>query len=66
MKDDGRRRETQNLRLIVETDPETGALSYLWVDHATGRVVTRLSREDLARINGDPKYAAGAWYDTTI
>jgi hypothetical protein len=45
-------------RLVIEeTD---GALVYTVIDRATGAVVARTSREDVARMGGQADYAAGA------
>ena len=50
-------------RLVIEeTD---GALFYTVIDRATGAVVARSSREEVARMGGQAGYAAGALIRTT-
>jgi hypothetical protein len=50
-------------RLVIEeTD---GALVYTVIDRATGAVVARTSREDVARMGAQADYAAGALIRTT-
>lgn len=50
-------------RLVIEeTD---GGLVYTVIDRASGAVVARTSREEVARMGGRPDYAAGALIRTT-
>lgn len=50
-------------RLVIEeTD---GGLVYTVIDRASGAVVARTSREDVAQMGAQPDYAAGALIRTT-
>ena len=47
-------------RLIIEEDGDTGALVYTVVDRASGQVVAKASREDVARMRARSDYSAGS------
>ncbi len=53
--------DESDLRLIIEE--EGGAVIYTIVDGRTGKVVSRLSREEVLRLRQKSGYAAGAVYD---
>jgi hypothetical protein len=46
-------------RLVIE-ETANGGLVYTVIDRASGSVVARASREDVAQMSGRPDYAAGA------
>jgi hypothetical protein len=46
-------------RLVIEETAE-GGLIYTVIDRASGAVVARTSREEVAQMSGKPDYAAGA------
>jgi hypothetical protein len=46
-------------RLVIEETAD-GGLVYTVIDRASGAVVARTSREDVALMSGKPDYAAGA------
>ena len=46
-------------RLVIEETAD-GGLVYTVIDRASGAVVARTSREDVAQMSGKPDYAAGA------
>ncbi|HEY5410167.1 MAG TPA: hypothetical protein VIJ94_05505 [Caulobacteraceae bacterium] len=52
-----------DLRLIIEEAEEYGGLMYIIVDRRTGKVVSRLSREQVLRLREKANYAAGAVFD---
>ena len=52
-----------DLRLIIEESEEAGSFVYTIVDRRTGKVVSRLSREEVLRLREKSNYAAGAVYD---
>ncbi len=52
-----------DLRLIIEESEEAGGLVYIIVDRRTGKVVSRLSREEVLRLREKSNYAAGAVFD---
>ncbi len=54
--------DESDLRLTIE-ESEDGAVVYTIVDRRTGKVVSRLSREDLLRLRQKSGYAAGAVFD---
>jgi hypothetical protein len=49
-----------DLRLIIEDAEEGGGVVYTIVDNRTGKVVSRLSREEVLRLRQTSDYAAGA------
>ena len=53
--------DQSDLRLIIEEEGE--GVIYTIVDRRTGKVVSRLSREDLLRLRQKSGYAAGAVFD---
>jgi hypothetical protein len=50
-------------RLVIEE--ADGALVYTVIDRATGAVVARTKREEVAQMGSQPDYAAGALIRTT-
>jgi hypothetical protein len=52
-----------DLRLMIEESEEAGGYVYVIVDRKTGKVVSRLTREDVLRLRAKSDYAAGAVYD---
>jgi len=46
-------------RLVIEETAD-GGLVYTVIDRASGTVVARTSRDDVAQMSGKPDYAAGA------
>ena len=53
-----------DLRLIIEeSEDEAGGLVYIIVDRRTGKVVSRLSREEVLRLREKSNYAAGAVFN---
>ena len=48
-----------DLRLIIEDSEAAGGLVYIIVDRRTGKVVRRLSREEVLRLKERSGYAAG-------
>ena len=54
-----------DLRLIIEEAPEPGHYIYTLVDRRTGKIVSRLPREEVLRMREQPTYAAGAVFDGT-
>jgi len=52
-----------DLRLIIEETGEAGEYVYTIVDRRTGRIVSRLSREELLRLREKSNYTAGAVFD---
>ena len=52
-----------DLRLIIEESEEAGGLIYIIVDRRTGKVVSRLSREEVLRLREKSNYAAGSVFD---
>ena len=53
-----------DLRLIIEeSEEEAGGFVYIIVDRRTGKVVSRLSREEVLRLREKSNYAAGAVFD---
>ena len=52
-----------DLRLIIEESEEAGGFVYTIVDRRTGKIVSRLSREELLRLREKSTYAAGAVFD---
>ncbi len=53
--------DQSDLRLIIEEDAE--GVVYTIVERRTGKVVRRLSREDLLRLRQKSNYEAGAVFD---
>jgi hypothetical protein len=53
-----------DLRLIIEeSDEEAGGFVYIIVDRRTGKVVSRLTREEVLRLREKSNYAAGAVFN---
>ncbi len=52
-----------DLRLIIEESEEAGGFVYTIVDRRTGKIVRRLSREEVLRLREKSNYAAGAVFD---
>ncbi len=52
-----------DLRLIIEETGVAGEYVYTIVDRRTGRVVSRLSREEVLRLKEKSTYTAGAVFD---
>jgi uncharacterized FlaG/YvyC family protein len=52
-----------DLRLLIEESEEAGGYVYVIVDRKTGKVVSRLTREDVLRLREKSNYAAGAVFD---
>lgn len=52
-----------DLRLIIEETGEAGEFVYTIVDRRTGRVISRLSREELLRLREKSNYTAGTVFD---
>ena len=52
-----------DLRLIIEESGEDGGFIYTIVDRRTGKIVRRLSREEVLRLREKSNYAAGAVFD---
>lgn len=55
-----------DLRLMIEESEEAGGLIYIIVDRRTGKVVSRLSREEVLRLREKSNYAAGAVFDGKV
>jgi uncharacterized FlaG/YvyC family protein len=53
-----------DIRLLIEQDEQTGAMTYKLIDRSTGKVISVVSREDLLNMVSDPGYAAGALLNT--
>ena len=51
-----------DLRLIIE-EGEAGEYVYTIVDRRTGRIISRLSREELLRLREKSNYTAGTVFD---
>ena len=52
-----------DLRLMIEESGEAGGYVYTIVDRRTGKLVRRLSREEVLRLKEKSNYAAGAVFD---
>ena len=52
-----------DLRLIIEETGESGDYQYTIVDRRTGKVVSRLQRDEILRLRDQASYAAGAVFD---
>ena len=52
-----------DLRLIIEESEEAGGFVYTIVDRRTGKIVRRLSREEVLRLREKSNYTAGAVFD---
>lgn len=52
-----------DLRLIIEDSEEEGGFIYTIVDRRTGKVVSRLSRDEVLRLREKSDYAAGAVFN---
>ncbi len=52
-----------DLRLMIEESAEAGGYVYTIVDRRTGKLVRRLSREEVLRLKEKSNYAAGAVFD---
>ena len=51
-------------RLVIEEGGAKGVFIYKILDRETGEVVRQLPRDEVARIGGQPSYAAGAVINT--
>jgi flagellar protein FlaG len=49
----------QDLRLVIEEDPQSGAFVYKTLDRTTGEVVRQVPREDVLRLKTSDSYVAG-------
>jgi hypothetical protein len=47
-------------RLVIQEDGDTGALVYTVIDRASGQVVAKTSREEVARMSERADYSAGS------
>ena len=47
-------------RLVIQQDPRTGEWLYTVIDRDSGQVVSRVTRESVARMGAQASYAAGA------
>jgi flagellar protein FlaG len=56
---DERSESPEDLRLIIEEDQASGAITYKTIDRRTGEVVHRYPREDLLKLSEDERYVAG-------
>ena len=54
--------DESDMRLIIE-EAEDGGVVYTIVDRRTGKVVSRMSREEVLRLRQKSGYAAGAVFD---
>jgi len=52
-----------DLRLIIEESEEAGGVVYTIVDRRTGKIVSRLSREEVLRLREKSNYSAGAVFN---
>ena len=52
-----------DLRLIIEDSEEGGGFVYTMVDRRTGKVISRLSREEVLRLREKSNYSGGAVFD---
>jgi hypothetical protein len=52
-----------DLRLVIEDAEEAGGVVYTIVDRRTGKVVSRLSRDEVLRLREKSNYAAGTVFD---
>ncbi len=55
-----------DLRLIIEESEETGGVVYLVVDRRSGKVVSRLSRDEVLKLRDKAGYAAGDVFSSRI
>lgn len=46
-------------RLFIEQGPRAGTYVYKTIDRQTGETIKQFPREDLIKLVGDPRYAAG-------
>jgi hypothetical protein len=52
-----------DLRLIIEETGEPGGYQYTIVDRRSGKVVSRLLRDEILRLRDQANYSAGAVFD---
>jgi len=52
-----------DLRLIIEETGEPGGYQYTIVDRRSGRVVSRLQRDEILRLRDQANYSAGTVFD---
>ena len=52
-----------DLRLIIEDADDASGVVYTIVDRRTGKVVSRLSREEVLRLRNTSDYETGAVFD---
>ena len=50
---------TTDYRLVIEQGPRAGSYVYKTIDRQTGETIKQFPREDLIKLVGDPRYAAG-------
>ncbi len=55
-----------DLRLIIEESEETGGVIYLVVDRRSGKVVSRLSREEVLKLKEKAGYTAGEVFSSKV
>jgi flagellar protein FlaG len=48
-----------DLRLLIEEDPDTGAIVYKRIDRHTGEVIAQFPRETVLGMKDDARYVAG-------
>ena len=52
-----------DLRLIIEETGEPGGYQYTIVDRRSGKVISRLQRDEILRLRDQENYAAGAVFN---
>jgi flagellar protein FlaG len=55
-----------DLRLIIEESSEAGHYVYVVVDQRTGKVISRLPREEVLRLRDQSGYSAGAVFNGKV
>jgi hypothetical protein len=55
-----------DLRLIIEESSETGHYVYVVVDQRTGKIISRLPREEVLRLRDQSGYSAGAVFNGKV
>ena len=55
-----------DLRLIIEESGDTGHYVYVVMDQRTGKVISRLPREDVLRMRDQSDYSAGAVFSGKV
>ena len=55
-----------DLRLIIEESGETGHYVYVVMDQRTGKVISRLPREEVLRLRDQSGYSAGAVFSGKV